>query len=94
MIETISNAARFYDHAKNHTNAAVAHAIARVRREVIADGTAYRVEANWKGQGRFYWNGGRYDALGLAKDLFRNRAENVVLTGPDGKPVDIESARY
>lgn len=85
--------AKFYDHCKNQTNAAVAEAMARVRREVIAEGRDYRVEANWKGGARFYWNGGHYDALGLAKDLWRNRAENVTLTGPDG-PIDIPSARY
>lgn len=91
---TVTIEPKFYDHCANFTNAAVAEASARVRREVIAEGQAYRVEANWKGQGRFYWNGGRYDALGLAKDLFRNRAENVILTGPDGTSIDIMSARY
>ena len=89
----IMSDAKFYDHCKNQTNAAVAEAMARVRREVIAEGRDYRVEANWKGGARFYWNGGYYDALGLAKNLWRNRAENVTLTGPDG-PIDIPSARY
>ena len=76
--------ATFYDHATNHANAAEAQAVAAVRRDSIADGTAYRVEANWKGKDRFYWNGGRHDAIGLAKDLVFNKAENVELQRPDG----------
>ncbi len=68
--------AKYYDHAMNHANAADASAVAKVRREAIAEGQAYRVEANWAGQERFYWNGGRYDALGLALTGF------VVTLGP------------
>lgn len=92
-IET-AVAAVFYDHATNHSNAAEASAVARVRREAIEAGEAYLVEANWKGEGRFYWNGGRYDALSLAKSLHFNRAENVVLTDAKGQTVDFVAARY
>lgn len=85
--------ATFYDHATNHANAATAHAVAAVRRDAVASGTAYRVEANWPGKPRFYWNGGRYDALGLAKDLVSNRAENVTLTRPNGEVLGAEAIK-
>lgn len=86
--------AKFYDHSMNSLPAAVGWAMAKVRREAIADGRAYYVEANWVGGGRFYWNGGYYDVLGLAKSLVRNNAENVVMTDPNGGFVDILAARY
>ena len=85
--------ATYYDHATNHTNAAEAHAVAAVRRDAIAEGTAYRVEANWPGKPRFYWNGGRYDAFGLAKSLVFNRAEDVTLTRPTGEVLGAEAIR-
>jgi hypothetical protein len=86
--------ARFYDHCVNQIRPAVAEAMARIRREAIASGNAYRVEANLPDRDRFYWDGGRYDALALAKELFRNRYENVILTAPDGRIVDIDNARF
>lgn len=90
----MTSTAKFYDHATNTTNPAVASAMARVRREAIAENREYRVEANWKGGERFYWNGGRYDVLSLAKSLVFNRAENVAMTDHAGNAVDIESAAY
>lgn len=78
---------QFYDHALNHSNAAEATAIARCRQDVIGTDRAYRVEANWPGQDRFWWNGGQYDCLALAKTLITNRAMNVILTDPTGQPV-------
>jgi hypothetical protein len=85
--------ASFYDHAKNLTNAAKASAVARVRREVIAEGAAYRVDfSNSRGE-RLYFNGGRYDVLSLAKDLLFNGC-NPVMTGPCGSVLDIAGARY
>ena len=88
-------AANFYDHAKNHANPAVAEAVARVRRESLAAGEAYRVEFNWPGQSRHYWEGGRYDCLQLARDLAASpRCENVTLTDPAGRAVDLAAARY
>ena len=86
---------KFYDHATNMTKPAQAQAVARARRDSIADGTAYRVEfENSKGE-TFYWDGCRYDALQLAKDL----AFNKFMTPPrlfnsKGELVDIENARY
>jgi hypothetical protein len=86
-------AAVFYDHAKNMLNSAEAEAIAKIRREVLAAGKSYKVKANWPGSGRFYWNGGYYDVLRLAKSLVWNNAENVEMIGPNGA-VDIKAARY
>ncbi len=89
----MTDAPKFYDHAKNHTNVAIAAAVARARRDAIADGNAYRVEATPRGGGRrFWWNGSRYDALALARDLAFNNYENVVLTRADGTIVDITRA--
>ena len=85
--------ASFYDHAKNLSNAAKASAVARVRRELVAEGAAYRVEFVASNGQRKYWNGGRYDALGLAKDL-RFNGVDVVMYGPAGNQIDIEAARY
>lgn len=87
----------FYDHSLNCANVAEACAIAAARRTAIAEGRAYRVEANWNNGGRFYWNGDRYTVLGLAKSLVFNRAENVIVTRPDGGELladDIRAARY
>lgn len=89
--------AKFYDHARNHVDAATGSAIATVRRELKAESNCYRVEANWAGKDRFYWDGGWYDAIGLAKDLVFNGAENVVMTRPNGTVMSVEeirSARY
>lgn len=87
---------KYYDHAINTggANVAAACAMASARRSAIAEGTAYRVSANWKDKGGFYWNGCRYDVLGLAKSLYSNNAENVVMTDPNGDAVDIPNARY
>jgi hypothetical protein len=84
----------FYDHSMNMTNKAVGMAMARVRRECIADGTAYRVEATPRSGKRFYWDGGRYDCIQLAKQLSFNRYGDVTLTDASGKSVDIENATY
>ena len=85
--------ATFFDNAKNHTNPAVAHAIARVRREVIAEGKAYRVDfTNAKGQA-MYFDGGRYDVLALAKDI-RFNGGAVAMTDPNGNAVDIAAAKF
>ena len=89
---TMREPAKFYDHAAN-SPPAIGSAMANVRREAIAEGQAYRVEANWKGQGRFYWNGGHYDVLGLAKTLVFNRAENVVMTRPNGTQMTAEAIK-
>lgn len=91
------NEAKFYDHASNHAHAAAAAAVARSRREAIATGTAYRVEfLNSQGEA-YYWEGGAYDALSLAKSLVGNRDSEVILIRPDGSVVaadGIASARY
>ncbi len=84
---------KFYDHAKNHTNPAVAEAIAKVRREVVEAGEAYRVEATPNNGDSFWWDGGRYDALRLAKSLKFN-GYKVTLTRPNGTEVDIAKATY
>ena len=92
-----SKKAKFYDHASNHTTVAEASAVARVRRESIATGTAYRVEfINSKGEAH-YWDGGLYDSLYLAKSLVLNRYAGVSLIRPDGSIMDaeqIKNARY
>jgi hypothetical protein len=79
----------FYDHATNHRNAAEASAVARARRTAIDDGTAYRVETD-----KFYWNGCRYDALGLAKSLQFNNYAGVKLIDPKGHEVDFVAEKY
>lgn len=89
--------AKFYDHAMNQTNPARAEAIARARRELIAEGRACYVEANWKGGDRFYWNGDGHTALSLAKELVFNGAESVIFRASDGHEIDadgIRNARY
>ena len=83
----------FFDNAKNHVNVAKASAIARVRREVIAEGAAYYVEWINSSGIKMFWNGGRYDVLGLAKDLVFNGVAAVMLD-PAGNSVDIAAARY
>ena len=84
----------FYDHATNHVNAAEASGIARARRTAIEEGRDYKVVACWKGGQPFWWNGARYDALGLAKSMLYNNAEYVTLTDFNGDLVDIKNARY
>lgn len=95
-MTTTTDAPAFYDHATNAGGASPAEgsAMARARRTAIDNGQAYRVEANWTGKGRFYWDGCRYDALGLAKSLVANRAENVVMTRPDGATMDANDIRH
>lgn len=80
---------KYYDHAKNSYHVSDGVAMAKARRLAIKTGQAYRVEANWPGQERFYWEGCRFDVLGLAKDLRRNNAENVIMTNPSGELSDI-----
>ena len=70
----------YYDHSKNQTNAAVGEAMARAKRDAVADGSAMLVEANWKGKDRFFWIGCEYDVNRLASDLRYNGAENVAVT--------------
>jgi len=83
----------FFDNAKNHVNVAKASAMARVRRELIADAAAYYVEWINKSGVKMFWNGSRYDVLGLAKDLAFNGVA-VVMLDPAGRSVDIAAARY
>lgn len=83
----------FFDNAKNHVNAAKASAMARVRRELVAEGAAYYVEWMNKSGVKMFWNGSRYDVLGLAKDLVFNGVAAVMLD-PAGRSIDIASARY
>jgi hypothetical protein len=85
--------ASFYDHCKNMVNPAKASASARVRSELIVEGAAYRVEFSAASGERKYWNGSRYDVLGLAKDLAFNRVP-VVMLDPAGVQIDIAAARY
>lgn len=85
---------RYFDYALNHVNAAQAEAIAKARRDVLSTGDSFRVEANWPGKEPFFWDGCRYDALVLARELVFNRAENVKLTDPSGRLVDVASERY
>jgi hypothetical protein len=92
----MNNEVRYYDHAKNHRNAAVAHAVAKVAREVKAEGNAWVVEFPGGNGAGNWWAGGYYDALGLAKQLVRNNVA-AVLTAPDGRVMgaaDIAAARY
>lgn len=72
--------AKYYDHAKNQTNPAVAHAMARAKRSCVADGTALRIEANWPGKDRFYWIGCEHDVRELQRSLVFGKAENVVVS--------------
>ena len=58
----------------------VGEAMAKARRDVIKDGAAFRVEANWPGKERFYWTGCEYDVTCLERELRLNRAENVVVS--------------
>lgn len=87
---------KFYDHCINTggANVAAACAMASARRTCIARGDAYKVVANWEGKEPFYWDGCRYDVLGLAKSLVSNKAQSVVMTDPNGNEVDIVNARY
>ena len=87
---------KFYDNCLNTggANVAQACAMAAARRACLNRGDAYKVVANWKGKEPFYWDGCRYDVLGLAKSLFYNNAASVVMTDPNGNEVDIAKARY
>lgn len=80
--------AKPFDYASNLANPAMAAAVAAASRDAKGTGTAYRVE--WHGR---CWAGSRYDAIGLARDLYAN-GYDVTLTAPDGRAVDIKSARY
>jgi hypothetical protein len=85
--------AKFYDHAKNHLKPAVAEAIARARREVIAENKAYRVEFTSSEGQRLYWDGAYYDVLLLAKELAWNRG-SPVMTDFRGEKIDIAGTRF
>jgi len=81
---------KFYDHAKNAARPAVGSAMARARRDAVKDGTDLRVEATPRPHDngpRFFWNGCRYDARVLAKELDWNGFVNVTLTNRAGEPV-------
>lgn len=86
----------FYDHALNQGNAAVAVAMARTAKESREAGTAYRIEFTVTRTGqRLFYTGGRYDVLGLAKDVdFNPGYADVILTNPAGQQIDIKSAKY
>lgn len=83
----------FFDNAKNHVNAAKASAMARVRRELLSEGAAYYVEWVNKSGVKMFWNGSRYDVLGLARDLVFNGVAAVMLD-PAGRSVDVAAASY
>jgi hypothetical protein len=68
--------------------------MAAARRSALDSGSAYKVVGKWKDGNPFYWDGCRYDVLGLAKSLYYNNAEVVVMTDPDGNVVAIPNARY
>jgi len=88
--------ANFYDHAKN-SEPARGSAVAKVRAEAIASGEAYRVEANWNGKPRFFWDGGLHAVLELAKSLVSNQAEAVEMTTPSGRimlAAEIQAAKF
>lgn len=83
-LAELKETAEFWDHCKNLTNAANAHATARVRREAIAEGTAWTAYARKnEGQAWFYWNGGFFDITRYARDLRLNRYEVVVVDNKD-----------
>ena len=87
---------RYYDHAKNISNPAVAHAVAAAARDAIAAGNAWTVEAITPHDEHIWWTGCAYDALSLAKQLMRNRYA-VTLVDPAGKSHDhdqIAAMRY
>lgn len=74
---------KFYDHATNR--GPMGSVIAKVRAEAIEQGRAYLVGfMNKKGES-FYWDGGRYDAIELAKSLVSNGYLGVVLADPQAK---------
>jgi hypothetical protein len=72
--------ATYYDHAKNMSNAAVGQAVAAAKRDAVACGDAFRVEANWPGKERFFWIGCEHDVKRLASELRYSRAENVTVS--------------
>lgn len=77
---------QYYDHAKNLTNPAVAHATARARRSALADGTALRIEFREPGDEWCFWTGCRYDVRALARDLKFN--------GYDVRVTEVNNAEY
>jgi len=83
-----------FDYDGNLVNAAEATAVAACRREDKKSGEAYRVV--WANDGGLHcWEGCRYDALSLAKDLaFNPSTKSVSLAAPNGVEIDIASARY
>ena len=85
---------KFFDFALNHTNAAVAEAVARARRDAIADGTDYRVEFPSSADCiSCYWNGCAHDALCLGRELHANGIPVIVFDSAD-KKVNLDKVRY
>lgn len=82
----------FYDHSMNvgAVNPAQGQAIARARQTCIKEGRAYKVVGKWKGGNPFYFDGSRYDVLSIAKSLFMNNAEMVVMTDPQGREINVK----
>lgn len=87
------SSATFFDYAMNQTNAAQAEAIARARRDTVADGTAYRVEFVGRDGQRHFWNGCAYDAKALGLEMHQNGYE-VTVTQPDGTVMDLSKVRF
>lgn len=89
---------KFYDHSLNHVNAAKTTAVERARQACIKDGTAYKVIFQAKSElDVYWWNGCRYDTLGLAKSFVTNNYHYVVLITPDNKKLtrtQIKNAQY
>jgi hypothetical protein len=82
---------KFYDHSLNHVNAAQATAVERARQSCLKEGTAYMVKFQAKPElDMYWWNGCRYDALGLAKSFISNNYHYVILITPDGKELTRE----
>jgi len=95
-MTSTQNTIRYYDHSKNQTNAAVAHAVARAAREAKIDGDAYWVEFIARNGEINFWEGSAYDALALGKQLASNNIA-VTITKPNGKvmtPQEIKAARF
>lgn len=86
---------KFYDHAMNMANPAVASAVARCRKDAVRDGIAYRVEFTSRHNGeRYFWEGCCYDVLQIAKQMHFNNHGDVTMTNPTGQPVDITATKY
>ena len=80
---------KFYDHAANCRTTSMRYAVARARSEVIAEGIAWTITAQWSGQpAPFFWNGASYDVLALAKQLVNNNIEFVTVVTNDGCTLD------